>query len=146
MFSCNLSSTTCHLTYQNKLNTFEGYIKMSDPNENHIFAYFAFTGQKNASKLVSLNLFILTWLWSKSSQVHNLFKSLSIPLPGTNQYWRLMRNHGRDPCGVRTHNPEIVRQRPPLPTKACSQQVQSNFLERHTWENVLSNILFSITS
>ena len=23
-----------------------------------------------------------------------------------------MRNHGRDPCGVRTHDPEIVRQTP----------------------------------
>ena len=41
---------------------------------------------------------------------YNLFNSLSSPLPGTrtNHYWWHMRNHGHDPCGVRTHNPEVA--------------------------------------
>ena len=41
---------------------------------------------------------------------HNLFKSHSSTLPGTNQYWCHMKNHGRDPCEVRTHDPEVARQ------------------------------------
>ena len=41
---------------------------------------------------------------------HNLLKSLSRPIRGTNQYWRHLRNHGRHPCGVRSHDPEVERQ------------------------------------
>ena len=32
------------------------------------------------------------------------------PLPGTNQHWCHKRNHGRDPCGVRTQDLEVARQ------------------------------------
>ena len=42
---------------------------------------------------------------------HNLFKSLSSQFPETNQYWCYMKNHGREPCGVRTHDPKVARQK-----------------------------------
>ena len=41
-----------------------------------------------------------------------LIKSLLSPLPGTNQYWCHMKNHGCDPCRVWTHDPEVARQTP----------------------------------
>ena len=40
------------------------------------------------------------------------YKAISNPLPGTNKYWYLMRNHGRDPCWVQTYDPEVTRQTP----------------------------------
>ena len=52
-------------------------------------------------------IFILARLRS-----HNLFKSLSSPLPGTNQYLCHMRSDGRDQCGVRNHDLEDARQTP----------------------------------
>ena len=39
---------------------------------------------------------------------HNLLKSLLSPLPGTNQYWCYMKNHGHDPCVVQTHDPFVI--------------------------------------
>ena len=53
-------------------------------------------------------LFILARL---EASFYNLFKTLSSPLPGTNQYnWCHMRNHGREPCGVPTHDPKVAKQ------------------------------------
>ena len=51
-----------------------------------------FTGE-NVFPL-SLIVFILLWLWNKFTQLRYIIFN---PLPGTNQYWCYMRNHGRDP-------------------------------------------------
>ena len=72
--------------------------------ENNSFFY---KSQVSFLSFYSLNLFILACCEASS---HNL--SLSSSLPGINQYCCHMRNHGRDPCGVQTHDPEVVRQTP----------------------------------
>ena len=63
-------------------------------------------------KVKIFNSFSFKCLLDCEASSHNLFKSLSSLLPGTNQYWCHMRNHGCDQCGVRTHDPEVVGQTP----------------------------------
>ena len=61
----------------------------------------------------SLNIFILAWLWNKFWQL------ILITLEPASTGVIIMRNHGRDPCRVRTHDPEVARQTP-YPLGNCS--------------------------
>ena len=55
---------------------------------------------QHCNKIIHVNLpSFLAWLWNKFSQ-------LMSPLPGTNQCWCHMRNHGHDPCRFWTLDPE----------------------------------------
>ena len=63
----------------------------------------------------SLNTYLSSLDCEASS--HNFFKSLSSPLPGTNQYWCHMRNHGRDPC----ENPRMVLEIDLVPFKQTTK-------------------------
>ena len=78
-------------------------------------------------RLFSLNIFIQL---DCEASFQNLFKSNSSPLPGINHYWCLLRNHGRDSCGVRTNDPQVARQTPyPLGHRLSLPKIQQSFTQ-----------------
>ena len=77
-------------------------------------------------------MFTLARFWNKLSQ---------LLLPGTKQYWCHKRNHGRDTCGVQTHNPKVVRQTP-YPLGQRSPCVENHYKLKWTITTLSSSVVF----
>ena len=73
-----------------------GLIRTELMNTRLLLATTTYYTPNDTTLIVNFKLIYFSSICEASS--HNLFKSLSSPLPGTSQYWCDMRNHGRGLC------------------------------------------------